>query len=330
MARIANVCIMYDYDRRRSFSHEGVKAKAPGLNRILLQHLNTCLIREYNRPFKVYRHIVFCPTCMTRLASLHDHVPEWVADIEERVFEEVGVIGLGPFGQFIGKDLALWFDVTGYDIADRQKEATDHGLYWGTLEEAASKEVVILAVPLSSLEGVLRQMSVSVSPETLVMDVCSVKQTPINLMRKYLPAAELLGTHPLFGPQSAKDGWHGHKMAVCPITPPSVKSESLLKFFRNEGLRLIEMSAEEHDREMAVVQGLTHFIARALVECEVQDSELATTAFDRLRKVMEILGEDSWELFATIENGNPFAGEVRQQFIARLAEIERRLQDPAG
>ncbi len=240
--------------------------------------------------------------------------------------KEIGIVGLGNFGSFLAARLAKSFDVIAWDIADKSALAESLGLHWGTLAQVACREIVVLAVPLQSMDSVLKLLADFVGTNTLVMDVCSVKQEPIHLMHRHLPQAELLGTHPLFGPQSAKDGWSGHRIAVCNVTGPSPKTKLMLQFFRDQGLKLITVSAKEHDREMAKVQALTHFIARAVSELGLGDSEFSTTAYSRLMESTGLLGSDSWALFETIQNGNPFAAEMRQRFVVKLKELEKRLK----
>lgn len=239
---------------------------------------------------------------------------------------EAGIIGFGNFGKFFAQKLTTAFKVCVWDRQNFSSEAAKMGVGWAEFEETANMEIIVLAVPLGAMEILLGQLTRCVNSEALVMDVCSVKQEPIRLMHKYLPQIDLLGTHPLFGPQSAKDGWRGHRMAICPVSSLSEKAENLLQFFRGQGLRLIELSAEEHDRQMASVQALTHFIARGLAGCEVSNSELATIAFGHLCKITELLGADSWELFKTIELGNPFAAEIRQKFMQELESLEKKLK----
>ncbi len=243
--------------------------------------------------------------------------------------KNVSIIGFGNFGQFFARKLVTTFEVSAWDCRDFSSEARKIGVKWATLEQAADGDLIVLAVPLQSMEPLLVKLADLINLKALVMDVCSVKQEPIRLMQKYLPQAELLCTHPMFGPQSAKDGWQGHRLVVCPVTTPSAKSEFVLRFFRNQGLRLFEMTDEQHDREMARVQALTHFVARALKECEVKSSPFGTFAYDHLCKIVELLGGDSWELFETIELGNPFAQEIRREFIENLQKLERRLKKHA-
>jgi prephenate dehydrogenase len=144
-------------------------------------------------------------------------------------------------------------------------------------------------------------------------------------MRARLPNVKHLGIHPLFGPQSAKKSWRNHKLVVCTNVPSSAKV--LMEFFENQGLVAIKMSAEDHDRDMAVVQSLTHFIARALSEMGgVKKSTVATSAFMQLCKMLELLTLDSWELFETLQTGNTFAAPVRASFMRKLREIEDKIR----
>ncbi|MCK7521361.1 MAG: prephenate dehydrogenase/arogenate dehydrogenase family protein [Ignavibacteriales bacterium] len=77
-------------------------------------------------------------------------------------------------------------------------------------DELLSLPAVFLCVTISAMEEVLLRVRAHVSPGTLVMDTCSVKSYPVMLMEKLLPdPVALLGTHPFFGPDSARNGAAG-------------------------------------------------------------------------------------------------------------------------
>ncbi|HNU07820.1 MAG TPA: prephenate dehydrogenase/arogenate dehydrogenase family protein, partial [Pyrinomonadaceae bacterium] len=142
---------------------------------------------------------------------------------------------------------------------------------------------------------------------------------------KHLPeSVEIVGTHPLFGPQSGHEGIQGMRVAICRVR--GSRFESVSKFLSDKlKLRVFEKSPEEHDREMAHVQALTHFVARALDELHVDESELATVSYEELMRAARLVSEDSWELFKTIQQGNPFAESKRRDFVEKLIEIEGRM-----
>ena len=85
------------------------------------------------------------------------------------------------------------------------------------------------------------------------------------------------------------------------------------------------MTPEEHDKKMAMIQGLSHFIAKALKEIDITSSEINTLSYDYLYKMKEIIENDSDALFDTIEIENPYAKEYREKFIAKLIEINEEL-----
>ncbi len=238
---------------------------------------------------------------------------------------EIGIIGFGQFGQFMARHLALFFDVTVCDAADRQIEAEKSGVSWRQFETVASKEIVIFAVPLQAFEAVLNRAAPFLQPHALCLDVCSVKLKPVEMMLAQLPeSVEIIGTHPLFGPQSGQGGIEGLRIALCPVR--TTQTARVRNFLADQlKLNVFEKSPEEHDREMAHVQALTHFVARALDELHVEESELATVSYEELMRAARLVSEDSWELFQTIQQGNPFADAKRRAFIEKLIELENRV-----
>jgi prephenate dehydrogenase len=239
----------------------------------------------------------------------------------------IGIVGFGQFGQFAARHLAPFFDVAVCDAVERRHEARQIGVRWGDLETVANRKIVIFAVPLGSFESVLKRAVPALRSDAMCFDVCSVKMEPLRLMREILPeTVEIIGTHPLFGPQSGRDGIEGMRIAFCPLR---TQRAAEIKRFLAESLKLrvFEKSPEEHDREMAHVQALTHFVARALDELHVADSELATVSYEELMRAARLVSEDSWELFRTIQRGNPFADEKRRAFIEKLIEIEKRMNE---
>ena len=239
----------------------------------------------------------------------------------------LGIIGFGQFGQFMARHLAPFFDVAVCDAADLHVEAEKIGVCWSDFETVANCKIVVFAVPLQSFETVLRRARKFLQTDAMCFDVCSVKIEPLRLMREILPASvEIIGTHPLFGPQSGREGIENLRVAFCPVR---TNKATEIKRFLTEDLKLkvFEKTPEEHDREMAHVQALTHFVARALDELHIADSELATVSYEELMRAARLVSEDSWELFRTIQNGNPFAEEKRKAFLDKLIELENRVNE---
>ncbi len=246
---------------------------------------------------------------------------------------KLSVIGVGAFGEFMIPHLLPYFHVSAFDPArDISELAQRYCVTPVAFEKAADADVVLLAPPVQEIETVAKGLAPLLRPGTLVLDVCSVKMQPLAILADALPAAvDIVGTHPLFGPQSGKAGIAGLNIAVCEVR--GGKGPCVAAFLRDQlKLNVSETTAEEHDRQMAYVQGLTHLLSRIVVEMDMPDLALTTKTFEHLHTMVETVRYDSDLLFRAIENRNPFVEAVKERFFASASTIEKRLraQRPDG
>ncbi|SNT75126.1 prephenate dehydrogenase [Paracoccus seriniphilus] len=229
--------------------------------------------------------------------------------------QRLAIIGFGAFGRLIARHLRPHLSVC---VCDPHHRSND--LPQVDLVVAASCDIVVLAVPLSQFETVLQQIAPHLRPGTIVMDVASVKVEPARAMQQILPEhVQIIATHPLFGPESARDGIAGHRLAWCPLRGTAHRRvAALLRFL---GLQLIATTPDEHDRDMAVVQGLTHLIARSLDQMARPTTRLTTESYRRLAEAVAMVRADSPELLHMILEANPYARPARQKFLATATQI---------
>lgn len=235
--------------------------------------------------------------------------------------KSLGIIGFGEFGRLAAAHLAGRFEIGAHDPHRLAAEIEAAGARPLSLEEAARCDVVILAVPVQTMEEVIARIAPLVRPGATVIDVASVKTLPSQWLANHLPeTVHAVPTHPLFGPQSvARDGLGGRQFVICPL-----RGEQHLKVAalgEDLGLRVRITSAEKHDREMAYVQGLTHLIGRALTAMQIPDEMLKTQTYQHLLDMTDLIGRDSFELFTAIQTLNPFAKPVTEEFVTRAAGL---------
>lgn len=229
--------------------------------------------------------------------------------------KSLGLIGFGQFGRLAASLLADRFDIVVHDTAGLREAIEGLGLRAGSLIEAASCEVVVVAVPVAAMRDVLVTIAPHVQPGALVVDVGSVKVLPVQWMVETLPAhADIVATHPLFGPQSARGGLEGQRLVICPVR--GERHQRIAEIAESLGLVVSITTPEEHDREMAYVQALTHLIGRALVSLEIPDEDLKTRSYQHLLDLCGLVGGDSFELFTAIQTLNPHAHDVARRFVA--------------
>lgn len=228
----------------------------------------------------------------------------------------LGLIGFGAFGRLAAHHLSPHFDLSVFDPAFAGSAG---------LAETAGCQVVVIAVPVAGMAETLKAIAPHVRAGALVLDVGSVKVEPARLMRELLPPhVDIVATHPLFGPQSARDGVRGLKIALCPVR--GRRHRRVAAFLRIAlGLKVITTTPDAHDRDAALSQGLTHLIAKVLVKMEPLPEMITTRSFDLLYEAVEMVRHDPPQVFDAIERLNPYALEVRRRFFDLASALDAEL-----
>lgn len=240
--------------------------------------------------------------------------------------ERASIIGFGNFGKFMARHLASDLDVCVTDSFNKSREAAEMGVTFVALEEACRNKIILVAVPMENFEETLNKIKDKLQEGTLVLDVCSLKIFSCEAMKNILPTnVEIIGTHPLFGPNSAKDSIKGMRMALINVRAKKETFEKINGFCISLGLKTIITSAEEHDRQMASSQALTHFIGQVCKKIALQRVEMSTKTFDDLMNIVEIVKNDTPGLFNNMQTMNPFAKEARDNFLHAANELDNML-----
>ena len=167
--------------------------------------------------------------------------------------------------------------------------------------------------------------------DALVMDVCAVKMYPIKIMEQNLPKkVHILGSHPLFGPDSVQNSLKGHIMIITPHRVSSNRLSEVKTFWQEQGLKLVEMSPEEQDRLMAWTLALTHFLGRGLNGLPLPDTVVSTKDYQNLLKLMRKINRDTWELFHDMHRFNPFTREMRKMLLKSMSDLKTELDQLEG
>ncbi len=248
-------------------------------------------------------------------------------EIQKTPKKTLGIVGFGAFGKLIGQSLGGYFELFAYDPSPvSEADACALSVTLAPMDVVSRCDIVVIAAPVSCFDAVITSVGASCRPGVLIIDVGSVKVGPADIMERYLPDhVDIVATHPLFGPQSAHDGLDGLKIAVCPIR--GNKHHRIAAFLRKVlGLQVIMTTPHEHDREAAVVQGLTHLIAKVLLSMEPLPSRMTTRSFDLLVEAISMVQNDAPEVFDAIERANPYSQDVRRQFFERAQELSIALE----
>jgi prephenate dehydrogenase len=228
---------------------------------------------------------------------------------------QIGLIGYGAFGQLIAQHLA---SVAEFHIYDPTIAGAD-------VTKALAQPIIILAIPAQELAGFLSTNSVHLHKDALYIDVCSVKVRPVSTLLEHVPeTAQIIATHPMFGPATAADSLVGRKIMIHPVRVSDETYQTFKQFLAGFELSIIETTPEKHDHMMAYVQGLSHYIGRIMQEMDVPNTELSTLAYDDLLDMKRVQGNDSDALFNSILHENPYTKEVLEDFETAQKAVDSR------
>jgi len=238
---------------------------------------------------------------------------------------EVGVYGLGRFGYFWSELLSRHCTVKAYSRSEERPSPP--GVQRVSEDELLALPVLILCVSISSFEEVMTRIAGRLAPGALVMDTCSVKVHPARVMQRFLPdGIEILATHPMFGPDSARDGTKGLPMVLCPVRVRPDRVDRWSSLFSSLGLDVLTMSPEEHDREAAFTQGITHYVGRVLADLGLSESSMATLGYRKLLEIRAQTCNDPWQLFLDLQRFNPYTKTMRRRLHDSLFRILSQLE----
>ena len=239
----------------------------------------------------------------------------------------IGVVGFGRFGALTVRYLAQDCRVLVSSGSQSTHAIAAAGGAKAQLADVCRQPFVVLCVPISAMRSTLARIGPLLAPGSVVIDVCSVKEYPIQWMQACLPAhAAILGTHPMFGPDSAADSLLNRKVVLCNVSTPGDIYDKIKGYLAGKGLEIIEATPEEHDRQIAVSLSLTHFIGRSLAEFGADRLRIDTEGYRRLTYTLEVVEHDTWQLFQDMHRFNPYAREIRETFMAAMHRIDGKLK----
>jgi len=236
----------------------------------------------------------------------------------------VGIIGFGRFGKVLANILQRGFAIKAYDP---KPAGPFPGVQFLDLDTVLNEKVVFIAVPIRHFESVIADISKKLKKETTLIDVCSVKNYPVNIMLKILPDhIGVIATHPMFGPDSYMSN-SNLKMMINNTRDLYNQYSFWKRFFSDQSIQIIEMTPDQHDRLAAKTQGVTHFLGRMLKEFGIKKTNIDTQGF---RDLLDLVGQtcnDTWELYADLQLYNPYTEDMVEKLKASTNKLDNQLNE---
>ena len=189
---------------------------------------------------------------------------------------KIGIIGLGLIGGSIFKDLLK----LGYDVIAVSKSQNGDKIYkdYNVLKD---RDVVFVCSAMNKTLSILDKLEAILNEETIVTDVCSLKQFVCNKKRPY----KFIPSHPMAGTEHKgfENSFEGlFKNAKWVITPVYGRDENLVKIINELGATVVETTPEKHDEAVALISHMPMVIAQAIFKTASENPlalEIASSGF---------------------------------------------------
>lgn len=184
--------------------------------------------------------------------------------------------------------------------------------------------IVVLAVPEPVALAALPLLAPELAPGRLLVDTLSVKTGVVAALQAHAGHLEAVSLNPMFAPALGFDG----RAVAAVVVHDGPRVRALLDAVRGRGARVVEVSADEHDRIAAVTQALTHAavlaFGLALDELGVAAARLTALATPPHLTMLALLARIAQGEPATywdVQAGNPHAPGARAALASGLATL---------
>lgn len=170
------------------------------------------------------------------------------------------------------------------------KEALELGIVdsLGELKESVQQsDLVVLALPINSIQKLLPEILDLVPSKTIVMDMGSTKEGICDRVKNHPNRKNFVATHPIAGtensgPKAAFPELFLNKVAIiCDAEDSSIESvKKIQKIYQSLWMKVISMTSNAHDQHIAYVSHLSHITSFALGQTVLQEEENEKAIFD--------------------------------------------------
>jgi chorismate mutase/prephenate dehydrogenase len=176
------------------------------------------------------------------------------------------------------------------------------------MEDAKDSDIVIVSVPISSVESKLKEADAVCKKDALIFDISSVKSPFAECLKDMAKHRKVCSVHHMFGPSIVS--MLGRNVVVCDCGCKEAVTEAA-DLFDSEGSNIIFTSIERHDELMAYVLAFAHasniVFFTALRESGIPFGELNNIASTTFRKCLNAcipVSEENAPLYHEIQRLN--------------------------
>jgi prephenate dehydrogenase len=245
------------------------------------------------------------------------------------------IVGVG----LIGGSFALALRKAGYTgriVGVSSPAAVRAALECGVIDEglpfeeaAASADFVYLAQPVERIVETIRAIDQYVRPGTLITDAGSTKLAIVEAARQSIRRGRFIGGHPMAGKETrgvrqAEADLFQHRPYVL-----TGRDAELEDWIERIGARLVVLTAEQHDRLVALTSHLPQLISTTLALLIAEEPDAARVAGPAALEFTR-LALSPYEIWRDILSTNAESIDAALgAFISRLESLRSKLRSPS-
>ncbi|MEM2091946.1 MAG: prephenate dehydrogenase/arogenate dehydrogenase family protein [Candidatus Bathyarchaeia archaeon] len=197
------------------------------------------------------------------------------------------------------------------------------------IEAAKAADIILISTPINVIPSVIAEIMPELERGKIIAEISSVKGGIIPSLREAARCGvSVLSLHPLFGP-GAQD-MEGERIALIPVSDRLFEEELAKKIFPEAELIIVD--EEAHDRAMALILSLTHFINIVFASVVGEEDigalkNLGGTTFTLQLLLSEgVMAEDP-AIYASIQMDNKYTIRYLERFMSRAEDLKRIISD---
>ena len=268
----------------------------------------------------------------------------------EQIFKNISIIGLGLIGTSIlhaikaknNKEMITY----AYDVNSNHRNIVlEMGIatfICDNIHDAIKEaDLVILAIPVGSMKIVASLIGPSLKEGAVITDTGSTKSSVIEDVSPFVPKnVFFIPSHPLAGteysgPKSGFGSLFENRYWLIICEKETDQTKSLAMFFQNLGSIVERVSAEYHDKILAITSHLPHLIAYTIVgtasdlETDLKNDVIKFSA-SGFRDFTRIAASDPIMWRDVFLNNSEAVLEMLQRFNEDLSDLQKAIRKKQG
>ena len=265
-------------------------------------------------------------------------------------FKKISIIGLGLIGSSIlhavnakQKEGVITF---AYDVNPKHREIVSEmkiaTFVCDEIHDAIKDaDLVVLAVPVGSMKLVANSIKSSLKAGAIVTDTGSTKSSVIRDVNPFMPTSiNFIPSHPLAGteysgPKSGFGSLFENRYWLIICDQETDQTKKLANFFENLGSIVETVSADYHDKILAITSHLPHLIAYTIVgtasdlESDLKNDVIKFSA-SGFRDFTRIAASDPIMWRDVFLNNSEAVLEMLQRFNEDLSDLQKAIRKKQG